>query len=148
MGKIIKLLIRVLGLVVLISVMAVSVACQPIQPVDPAASDESGETMTLTGKAFEYQVADYHLRVTFEAEDRLHWEYLAAPDGLTGKQATETIERTDVRPDVFLLRWLEDDGTQVIDVLDWGLMTMHANFVTADGQRFSAQAPVTLVDEK
>jgi len=49
---------------------------------------------------------------------------------------------------VFLLRWLEDDGTQVIDVLDWGLMTMHANFVTADGQRFSAQAPVTLVDEK
>jgi len=71
-----------------------------------------------------------------------------APDGLTGKQATETIERTDVRPDVFLLRWLEDDGTQVIDVLDWGLMTMHANFVTADGQRFSAQAPVTLVDEK
>ena len=75
----------------------------------------------------------------------MYWEYLSAPNGLTGKNATETIEGTPVRPDTFLLRWREADGSQIIDVLDIGKMTMHANYVTASGDRFSSQAKMKAV---
>lgn len=103
------------------------------------------QTIGLAGKTFEYHVADYHLRLTFEEETRVHWEYLSAPGGLTGKNATETIEQMPVRDDVVIIAWKEADGTQVVDVLDLGRMVIHANFVTADGERSSSQADVQLV---
>ena len=103
--------------------------------------------MSLKGSVFDYQVADYHIQITFEEETQLRWEYLAAPDGLTGKTATETIERSDVRPDVILMRWTEEDGTQVIDVLDLGAMIMYANGVGPDGQRFMAEAELTETEQ-
>jgi len=42
---------------------------------------------TLKGRSFEYQIGDYHLHVTFEEEDRLHWTYVDAPEGEKGKNA-------------------------------------------------------------
>ena len=124
--------------------MVAATGCQPIQAdykqEEPMANAESNE---MKGRSFDYQVADYHIQITFEEETQLRWEYLAAPDGLTGKTATETIERSDVRPDVILMRWTEEDGTQVIDVLDLGAMIMYANGVGPDGQRFMAEAELT-----
>jgi len=38
-----------------------------------------------------------------------------------------------VRPDVILMRWTEEDGTQVIDVLDLGAMIMYVNGDGPDG---------------
>ena len=94
----------------------------------------------VKGKAFEYKIGDYHLRLTFLEENSVHWEYLAAPGGLTGKNATETIDSMPIRNDVLLVAWKEADGTQVLDVLDLGRMVIHANYVTANGERTSAQA--------
>jgi hypothetical protein len=99
----------------------------------------------LRCRAFEYRVGDYHLRIKFPEENQLFWEYRAAPNGLTGKNATEQIERTQIRSDLLLLRWKEADGTQVIDVLDLGKMMMYANFVTTNGDRVSAQAELVAV---
>ena len=46
---------------------------------------------------------------------------------------------------IVVLRWKEADGTNVIDVLDLANMKLYANFVTADGQRFSSEPDVTCV---
>lgn len=100
----------------------------------------------LKGKAFEYAVGDYHLRITFEDETRLRWEYLKAPDGLTGKTATENIDRRDLRPDLILMAWDEQDGTHVVDILDLKTMRLYANFVTPDNQRFFVDASVNPVE--
>ncbi|UJR32500.1 hypothetical protein I4U23_019962 [Adineta vaga] len=94
---------------------------------------------TLKCKTFEYRVDDYHLRIKFLEENKLFWEYLSAPYGLTGKNATEQIERTQIRTDMIILRWKEADGINVIDVFDLDNMVMYANFVTIDGERISAQ---------
>ena len=94
---------------------------------------------------FEYRVGEYHLRITFLEENVLYWEYIAAPNGQTGKNATEQIDRTQIRHDMLLMRWKEADGTQIIDVLDLGQMMMHANFVDAAGARSSSQAKLTLI---
>lgn len=96
----------------------------------------------LKGKSFEYQVGDYRIRLTFLEQKSVHWEYLAAPNGLIGKNATETIESMPIRNDIVLLAWKEADGTQVLDVLDLGRMVLHANFVTASGERHSTEANV------
>lgn len=100
-------------------------------------------TPGLVGQSFEYEVGDYHLRITFVEPTRVHWFYLAAPNGLAGKDATETIEMTWIRKDIVLVCWKEADGTQVVDVLDVGKMVIYANFVTADGTRSSSQANVS-----
>lgn len=94
----------------------------------------------IEGKTFEYQIGDYHLRLAFLNENSVHWEYLAAPDGLTGKNATEIIDSMPIRNDVLLVALKEADGTQVLDVLDLNRMVIHTNFVTANGERHSAQA--------
>lgn len=98
------------------------------------------DTPVVKGKIFEYQIGDYHLRLTFLEENSVHWEYLAAPDGMTGKNATEVIDSMPIRNDVILVAWKEADGTQVLDVLDLDRMVVHTNFVTANGERHSAQA--------
>ena len=96
---------------------------------------------TMKGRAFEYQVGDFHLRLTFEEENQVHWEYLSAPDGLTGKNAVEHIDRATISDDVVLLMWKEADGSQVLDILDFGRMKMFSNFVL-NGERGSAVADV------
>ncbi|MGH3673953.1 MAG: MoaF-related domain-containing protein [Pseudonocardiaceae bacterium] len=99
----------------------------------------------VKGKAFEYQVGDYRLRLTFLEEKTVHWEYLAAPGGLTGKNATETIDSIPIRDDVLMVAWKEADGTQVLDVLDLGRMVIYPNFVTANGERNSSHADMRQV---
>lgn len=106
----------------------------------PAAAGSTIQMPDLKGKAFEYQVADYRLRLTFLGPNSVHWEYLAAPGGLTGKNSTETIDSMPIRNDIVLIAWKEADGTQVLDVLDLGRNVIHTNFVTATGERHSAQA--------
>jgi hypothetical protein len=58
----------------------------------------------LKDTVFEYRVGEYHLRITFLEENELFWEYLCAPNGQTGKNATEQIERTQIRNDMLLMR--------------------------------------------
>ena len=101
---------------------------------------------SVEGKKFEYQVGDYHIRLTFLDENSVHWEYLAAPDGLAGKNATENIDSMAIRDDILLVGWKEADGTQVLDVLDLGRMVIHANYVTASGERHSSQADLRQVE--
>lgn len=99
----------------------------------------------MTGKVVEYEIAGYHLRVEFQAEDRLRWEYLSAPNDLTGKSAVETVDRRDIRPGVVLMAWTEADGSNVIDIFDLEKQVLHANFVTPDGERFFSIAELTVV---
>lgn len=97
----------------------------------------------LSGRAFDYHVAGYHICVTFTAEDSLKWTYLAAPNGDAGKSATEKFDRRDIRGDVIMLAWTEADGSNVTDIIDLGEMALHASFVAPDGKRFLSDATLT-----
>lgn len=107
-----------------------------------AADTSKTNKMTLTGKAFEYRVSGYHLCVAFTGEDSLRWVYLAAPGDETGKTASETFDRRDIRSEVLMLSWTEKSGANVTDVFDFGEMALHASFVTADGKRFMSDAEI------
>jgi hypothetical protein len=97
--------------------------------------------LTLKGQRYDYEVGEYHLHVEFTAEDGLHWTYLSAPDGQTGKNSAETLDLVlPIRHEVMLIAWKEASGTQVIDVFDFEKMVLYANYVTADGERSFTQA--------
>jgi hypothetical protein len=97
----------------------------------------------MKGRVFEYWVLnEYHVRTTFLEEDQLHWEYLSAPNGLTGTNSTEQIERTQVRSDILIVRW-EADGTNVLDVFDLGKMINHINVFQPNGERVIFSANMT-----
>ena len=100
---------------------------------------------TLSGRTFDYQIADYKIRAEFLAEDKLRWTYLDAPDGQKGKTSEETLDRRDIHYGIILLSWTEKDGTNVVDVLDLQTMTMHANAVLPNGKRFFTKTAVTEV---
>lgn len=90
------------------------------------------EKPILKGKTFEYQVDDIRIRTVFTEEHELHWEYVDAPDGQTGKNASQTFERIPIRDDIVMLAWVEADGTQVLDVWDLGRKVVHSNGVSPD----------------
>ena len=89
---------------------------------------------------------DILIRVKFLEENQLNWEYRVDPNGQTGRNATEQIERTQIRSDVLSIRWKEVDGTHVINVFDLGKMMMYVNFITPDGDRFTSQGKVVRVN--
>lgn len=92
---------------------------------------------TLAGRAYEYEIGDYHLHIVFDGEDRLHWTYLKAPEGQAGKNALEHLEVLEhIRENVLLMEWKEESGVQVIDVLDLEKMILYCSFVTPEGERF------------
>ena len=98
---------------------------------------------TLAGHAYEYEVGDYHLHIAFEGDNRLHWTYLKAPDGQTGKNDLEHLEVLEpIRENVLLMEWKEKSGVQVIDVLDLQNLIIYCSFVTPDGERSFFKAKV------
>ena len=107
--------------------------------------ESNGIQTALQGRTFSYEVTGYHIQLTFETETQLQWEYLAVPEGEELRSDVETIDRTDVRPDVTLMSWTEDSGFKVIDVLDLTEMKLHVTGVTPGGDRFVTQADVTEV---
>ena len=134
-----------------LAVFASAALLQPLQVTTPAFAGDTAQNAKmkrmnkLTGRTFDYQIADYKIRAEFLAEDQLRWTYLAAPGDLKGKTADEKLDRRDVHYGIILLSWTEKDGTNVVDVLDLQTMTMHANAVLADGKRFFTKAALTEV---
>jgi hypothetical protein len=140
------------SLLLLVLLLMVATACQPIvaPPAEPTAApaeaDAAATGLALTGRIFEYTVGDYHIRVTFESEEVLHWEYVEAPGEDKGKNDTEEITRTDVRSDLVLLSWQEATGVYVIDLLDLANAKMYSNFVNPDHEFFNSQLDITFAD--
>lgn len=55
----------------------------------------------------------------------------------------EDLTRTDLRPNLILLAWNEDSGTNIVDVFDLEAMRLYATFVDPDGQLGHTQAALT-----
>ena len=111
---------------------------------DQASWDQKMSAFTqMTGRTFEYSVSGYRIQLRFDSENSIAWERLEAPDGSAGLKGTQTVDRQNVHPGIFLMAWTEPDGTHVVDVVDIQRMELFANFVTADGQRFQAQAKMS-----
>ncbi len=100
---------------------------------------------TITGRTFDYQVADYKIRTEFLTEDKLRWTYLEAPDGQKGKTAEEKLDRRDIHYGIILFAWTETDGTNVVDIFDLQTMTLHANAVMPNGKRFFTETALSEV---
>jgi len=137
---------------VLLTLFGLLAACQPVQPempaeeAAPAEEAEADFVETLKGRIFTYEVTGYQLQLTFQEETELHWEYLSAPEGEELISDVETINRTDVYPNIVLMSWTEDSGYHIVDVLDLETMTLHVTAITPEGERFVTTADVTEVN--
>lgn len=91
------------------------------------------------GKAIEYNVAGYTIRMEMLSEKTLRWTYLQAPTAAeVGKTDTETIDPVVLRDDLILAAWTEKSGAHVVDVFDFGRHKVVANFVMPDGKRYQS----------
>ena len=103
--------------------------------------DEKVETYTkMKGRSFTYAVSGYVIKLHFDDEQTISWERLEAPDDTAGLKGTQNLDRQNIHPGIFVMAWTEEDGSQVIDIVDTQRMQLYANFVMPDGQRFQTQA--------
>ena len=103
--------------------------------------DEKVEAYTkMEGRTFTYTVSGYVIKLHFDGEQTISWERLEAPDDTAGLKGTQNVDRQNIHPGIFVMAWTEDDGSQVIDVVDTQRMQLFANFVMPDGQRLQTQA--------
>lgn len=108
---------------------------------DQASWDKKVLSFTqMTGRTFEYTVSGYRIKLRFDSENTISWERLEAPDGTAGMKGSQTVDRQNVHPGIFVMAWTEEDGSNVVDVVDTQRMELFANFVTGDGKRFQTQA--------
>lgn len=79
--------------------------------------DASSTNKTILAvRTFEYQVADYRICLTFQAEDRLQWTYLEAPGGEADKTTEEQCNRRDPRSELVMTPWTEESGAKVTEI--------------------------------
>jgi hypothetical protein len=108
---------------------------------DQASWDQKTSAFTkMTGRAFEYSVSGYRIKLRFDSENTIAWERLEAPDDSAGLKGTQIVDRQNVHPGIFLMAWTEQDGTHVVDVVDTQRKELFATFLTADGKRFQTRA--------
>jgi hypothetical protein len=76
------------------------------------------------------------VKARYPSAKELVWEALAGPE--KGRKGTEVMEAVQVAPEIFFISWLEEEGTSVSNVLDFGAKRVYA-FVTfeseSDGRR-------------
>ena len=114
---------------------------------DQASWDEKVESYTkMTGRTFEYTISGYKIQLHFDDENTISWERLEAPDDTAGLKGSQTLDRQNIHPGIFVMAWTEDDGSQVVDIVDTQRMTLYANFVMPDGQRFQSKTAITEIN--
>lgn len=126
------------------SLLAVSLAtAKPAHAADPEPSwaTELSAINDVTGKSFEYDVAEYRIRLDFLAVDRIRWTRIEAPDDSAGTSGEEEIVHIDLRPGVFIIAFTEAEGN-VVDTFDLQRKRLFVTYITNDGKRFHSETAI------
>jgi hypothetical protein len=97
----------------------------------------------LAGRSFDCDFGSFVPRLTFGAGKALR---VQARLGETEIDQTVEAEVAGVRPDVFVVAWVEDNGNFVVQLQDHASGVVHNHARLADGQVFRAEGrlrPVT-----
>ena len=91
---------------------------------------------TLVGRTFDCDFGAFVPRLTFKSTEQLRVQAL-----IGGAEIDQLvpIELTGVRPNVFIVSWVEDNGNFVVQLQDHENGVVHNHARLADGQVFRAE---------
>lgn len=95
------------------------------------------------GRSFDCRFGGFVPRLVYLGETQLQLDVPAA-DGATRQQVA--VEVTEVRPDMFMLSWIEADGTVVVHVQDFAAMAVFGHARLPDGTLVRSRGTIEWVD--
>lgn len=90
----------------------------------------------LVGQTFDCVFAGFVPRLTFKSTDQLR---VQARIGDTEIDQVVAVELTGIRPNVFIVTWVEDNGNFIVQLQDHERGVVHNHARLADGQVFRAE---------
>ncbi len=94
---------------------------------------------TLVGQSFDCVFDAFTPRLTFHPDDRLR---VQATIGDIRIDQTVEVDVAAVRPNVFVVSWVEDSGNFIVQLQDHENGVVHNHARLADGQIFRAAGPL------
>jgi hypothetical protein len=91
---------------------------------------------TLVGRTFDCVFGAFVPRLTFQSTEQLRVQALI---GDTEIDQMVPLELTAVRPNVFIVSWIEDNGNFIVQLQDHENGVVHNHARLADGQVFRAE---------
>ena len=98
-------------------------------------SDLQSATATLVGQSFNCNFGSFVPQLTFRAGQELH---VKATIGEIEIDQVVPVEVSSVRPEVFIVSWVEDNGNFIVQLQDHEQGVVHNHARLADGQVFRA----------
>ena len=96
----------------------------------------------LVGQTFDCVFGGFVPRLTFESTEQVR---VQAKIGDVDIDQVVPAEITGVRPDVFIVAWVEDNGNFIVQLQDHGKGVVHNHARLADGQIFRAEGKLERV---
>jgi len=97
----------------------------------------------LVGKTFDCDFGSFVPRLTFRTANEIR---VQAKLGDTNIDQTVRADVSGVRPDVFIVSWVEDNGNFVVQLQDHANGVVHNHARLANGQVFRAEGRLQPVD--
>jgi len=98
----------------------------------------------LVGQTFDCVFGGFVPRLTFKSTEQLR---VQARIGDTDIDQVVPVELTGIRPNVFIVTWVEDNGNFIVQLQDHEKGVVHNHARLADGQVFRAEGRLQPVSQ-
>ncbi len=99
--------------------------------------------LNFIGKAYDYQIDNYHLYLEIISDKQAKWTYISAPNNETGKTAVENCTIKNISQGIYQIHWSEKDGSNVVDIFNLNTNEVFVNFTLPDNKLYNYKIPHT-----
>ncbi len=100
----------------------------------------------VIGNKFKADFGEFAFELNFENENQLTWR--AFNNSSLGAIETVKIQKTEIRPNVYMVTWKEKSGTTVTHLEDFEKQTVYTNITTPDHNFINLKGKLTLITNK
>lgn len=100
----------------------------------------------VIGNKFKADFGESAFELNFESENQLTWR--AFNNSSMGAIETVKIQKTEIRPNVYMVTWKEKSGTTVTHLEDFEKQTVYTNITTPDHNFINLKGKLTLITNK
>lgn len=100
----------------------------------------------VIGNKFKADFGEFAFELNFESENQLTWR--AFNNSSLGAIETVKIQKTEIRPNVYMVTWKEKSGTTVTHLEDFEKQTLYTNITTPDHNFINLKGKLTLITNK
>jgi len=112
----------------------------------PKNTKKMEKKIDVIGNKFKADFGEFAFELNFESENQLTWR--AFNNSVFGAIETVKIQKTEIRPNVYLVTWKEKSGTTVTHLEDFEKETVYTNITTPDHNFINLTGKLTLITNK